>query len=222
MRSKYAVFPLVMAGLAFLCFLFIALCMSTYVQPLWDKTMVLAVPSLLLSVVAVLALKGKLDRRMTEFVTLVLSIVLVTVSFAYTVVLSVLSTTTETTDVKFYSRAYEKIEERNGVEDVFPDAIPVDAEEVAFRYFPGFLQGGEVLELSFTTTAESLSRWETLLREKAEWIGSNEEWRRNHWGYGDEGAVRYQLYLEDGNHGETAFVLIHSASKRIMFYYDRW
>lgn len=222
MKNRHAFFPLVMTGLAFLCFLLTVFCMSTCVQPLWGKTMVLIMPSMLLAVVAVLALKGKLDRRMTEFVTLVLSIILVIVSFAYTVVLSVLTTTTETTDVKFYSRAYEKIEERNGVKGVFPDVVPVDAEEVAFRYFPGFLQGGEVLELSFTTTAESLSHWETLLREKAEWIGSNEEWRRNHWGYGDEDAVRYQLYLEDGNHGETAFVLINSTGKQITFYYDRW
>ena len=223
MKNKHAVFPITMAGVAFLCFLFVALCMSTYVQPLWGETMVLILPSLILAVVAVLAIKGKLNRRMTEFVTLVLSIVLVVVSFFYTMVLSIWTTTTETTDVIYYERAYGVIDTRNGVKGAFPEEIPADAKEVDFRYFPGFLQGGEVLELSYTITAEALHDWETLLREKAVWIGRNGEWQRNHWGYGDEDAVRYQLYWDGGdNHGEIAYVLIDAARNRITFYYDKW
>lgn len=223
MKNKHAVFPITMAGLAFLCFLFVAYATLTSVQPLWGKTMVLILPSLILSAVAVLALKGKLSRRMTEFVTLVLSIVLVIVSFVYTIFLAVWTTTTETTDVKFYERAYDVIDHRNGVKETFPEKIPVDAEEVNFRYFPGFLQGGEVLELSYTTTADVLRDWEMLLKEKAEWTGSNEEWQQDHWGFGDEDAVRYQLYWDGGeNHGEMAYVLIDPVSKRITFYYDNW
>ena len=222
MKNKYAIFPFIMAGLAFLCFLFIALCMATYVQPPWGKTMVLLLPSLILAFVGFLAFKGKLTSRTTENLTVVLSIILIIVSFFYTIVLSMTAAITETTDVKFYTRAYERIRGRNGVDGVFPDKIPADAENIAFRYHPSFLQGGEVLELSYTATVDVLSDWDGFLKAKAEWVGSDEEWCRNHWGAGDEETVRYQLYWEDGNHGETAYVLIDLMQNRITFSYEKW
>ena len=104
----------------------------------------------------------------------------------------------------------------------FPDSVPEDAKDVAFRYNPKFLQGSEVLELSYTTTAEILSDWASFLKDKAEWIGFNEEWMANHWDSGNEGSVRYQLYWEDGNHGETAYVLIDSTQNRITFFHEDW
>lgn len=222
MKNKHAVFPITMAGLAFLCFLFIAFCISTCVQPLWGKTMVLTLPSLILAVVAILAVKGRLDRRMTEFMTIVLSIILAIASSAYMVLLIIWTAMTVTTDLEYYERAYDVVNDRLDVEGIFPEKIPTDAENVTFHYSPQFLQGGEMLELSYTTTNEVLRDWEILLREQSEWVGSNEEWRRKHWGYGDMEAVRYQLYLEDGNHGETAFVLINPVSNRITFCFDHW
>ena len=222
MKNKYALFPVVMAGLAFLCFLFLAFNMAYTVQPLWSKTMVLIAPSMILSVVAVFALKGKLDRRKTEFVTLVLSIILVILSFVYTIFLSVLTATTVTTDVTFYPRAYEQIDDEDGVEGIFPNRVPEDAEDIAFRYNPQFLQGSEWFELSYTTTEEMLSDWSEFLKDKTEWVGSNGEWLANHWGAGSEDPIRYQLYWEDGNHGETAYVLIDAAQNRITFFYEDW
>ena len=224
MKNKHAVFPITMAGVAFLCFLFIAFCMSTCVQPLWGKTIVLILPSLILSVVAVFALKGKLDRRKTEFVTLVLSIILVIASFVYMVLLTIWTAMTVTTDVAYYERAYDVIDDRIDVEGVFPQKIPAEAENIVFHYNPQFLQGGEVLELSYTTTADALRDWEMLLKEKAEWIGSNEEWHQsNGWFLGEDDSTRYQLYWDGGyNHGEIAYVLIDPVSNRITFYYDNW
>ena len=178
MKNKYALFPITMAGLAFLCFLFLLINMASTVQPLWGKTMVLMLPSLILSVIAVLAAEGKLDRRKTEFVTCVLSILLVIASFVYVIFLSVLTATTVTTDVKFYTRAYEQIEDEDGVEGIFPDKVPEGAGDIDFRYNPQFLQGGEWFELSYTTTADVLSDWAALLNDKAEWIGSNKEWHQ--------------------------------------------
>ena len=224
MKNKYAIFPIVMAGLAFLCFLFLAFNMACTVQPLWNKTMVLILPSMILSVVAVFALKGKLDRRKTESVTLVLSIVLVIASFVYTIFLSVLTATTVTTDVKFYTRAYAQIEDEDGVEGIFPDSVPEDAEDVAFRYNPQFLQGGEWFELSYATTAEVLSDWTSFPEDKAEWIGSNEEWHQmNSWGSHDVDSTRYHLYWDGGfNHGEMSYVLIDLSNNRITFHYEDW
>ena len=224
MKNKYAMFPLIMAGAALLCFLFLFFSMASTVQPLWGKVMVLILPSLILSTVAVFALKGRLDRRKTILVTCVLSVILVIVSFVYTVFLSVWTATTVTTDIKFYTAAYEQIDEENGVAGIFPVKIPSNAENISFRYHPQFLQGGEWFELSYTTTASVLSDWKAFLTDKAEWIGPNKEWEQmNPIGFYGEDSMRYQLYWDGGfNHGEMVYVLIAPAENRITFHYEDW
>lgn len=222
MKNKHAIFPIIMSGLAFLCFLFIAFNMAISVQPLWGKTMVLLLPSLILALVGSLAFKGKLNVRKTENLTVGLSIILVMASFVYTLFLSMCMATTETTDVKYYANAYRQIKHEESVNGIFPEKVPDDAENVDFRYHPQFLQGGEVFELSYSTTANILSDWIAFLSDKVEWIGTNEEWYQTHWDYGDEEAVRYQLYWEDGNHGKTAYVLVDLPSNRITFFYEDW
>ncbi len=232
MKNKYAIFPFVMSGLAFLCFLFLMFDMASVVQPLWGETMVLILPSLVLALLGFFAYQGKLSLRTTQTLTVTLSIILVIASFVYTIFLSVWTATTVTTDVKFYPRAYAQIDEEDGVTGIFPDKIPADAENVAFRYNPQFLQGSEWFELSYTTTADVLSHWDSLLRDKAEWVGSYAEWRENHGGGGfrHEDALLYQLYWEDktngemayANHGETAFVLIDRTRNQIAFFYEDW
>ena len=222
MKNKHAIFPIVMSGLAFLCFLFIVFCMSTYVQPLWGKTMVLLLPSLILALVAILAFKGKLDSRKTKNLTAVLSVLLVVTSFVYTLVLSVETSIVETTDVKFYERACKVVGDEEGVTGIFPEKIPADAENIVFRYFPGFLQGAEYFELSYNTTAKVLSDWELFLENKAQWIGSNVQWHEeNNFFFSGEDSVRYQLYWEgDWNHNEQSYVLIDQLNNRITFYYE--
>lgn len=232
MKYKHAMFPCIMSGLSFLCFLFLMFDMASAVQPLWDKTMVLILPSLVLALVGFFAYKGKLSARTTDSLTIALSIILVIASFLYTIFLSVWTATTVTTDIKFYPRAYAQIDEEDGVTGIFPATIPVDAENIAFRYNPQFLQGGEWFELSYTTTAEVLSDWDSLLQDRAEWVGSYAEWRENHGGGGvqHEDALLYQLYWEDethgeaayANHGETAYVLIDRTQNQITFFYEDW
>ena len=51
-----------------------------------------------------------------------------------------------------------KIEDRNGVKGVFPQAVPTDAKAVSFRYNSAFLQGGEVFKLSYTVTEGKMSQ----------------------------------------------------------------
>ena len=232
MKHKYAMFPFVMSGLALLCFLFLAFDMASAVQPLWGETMVLILPSLILALLGFFAYQGKLSLRTTQTLTVALSSILVIASFVYTIFLSVLTATTVTTDVTFYPRAYAQIDEEDGVTGIFPTTIPADAENIAFRYNPQFLQGSEWFELSYTTTVEVLSDWDSLLRHRAEWVGSYAEWRENHDGGGfqHEDALLYQLYWEDethgemayANHGETAFVLIDLTRNQITFFYEDW
>ena len=213
-----------MAGLAFLCFLFVAFLMSTAVQPPWGRIAVLLIPALVLGLIGLLALKGMLDPGITAVLTAVLSIIFLLVSICYTFVLSVWTATTDTEDVKYYSRAFAQIENGNGVKGVFPQVIPSDAKDVSFHYNPAFLQGGEVFELSCTVTVEKLSEWTELLEGAVEWIGSNEEWHRtNNWGFSDADSIRYHLYWDGGfNHGEMCYALVEPSSCRITFCYEDW
>ena len=224
MKNKYASIPLTTAILAFLCFLFMVFLMSTAVQPLWERTIVLLMPALVLGGIGLLALKGLFDSKTTEVLTAVLSVIFLLVSICYTFVLSIWTATTDTEDVKYYSRAFAQIEDGNGVKGVFPQVIPSDAKDISFHYNPAFLQGGEVFELSCTVTEEKMSEWTELLESAAEWIGSNEEWHRtNNWGFYDTDSIRYHLYWDGGfNHGEMCYALVDPSICRITFCYEDW
>ena len=224
MKNNPALFPLAMGTLALICFLAVALFMASSVQPLWGHIMVLLLPTLILYAVAYLSMKGKINSKKTAILTTVLTIVLLLVSIFYTILLSMWTATTVTSDVRYYSRAYAQIDDEDGVEGIFPAAIPIDATDVSFHYNPQFLQGGEVFEVSYTVTDDVLSEWETRLEKKAEWIGSNEEWHRlNNWGFHDSDSTRYHLYWDGGsNHGEMSYVLIEPTTNRITFHYTDW
>ena len=224
MKNKYARFPLTMAILSFLYFLFIAFFMSTVVQPLWGRISVVLIPALVLGGIGLLARKGRLDSKKTTVLTVLLSVILLLVFICYTGLLFLWTATTVTTDVKYYSRAYAKIKSRYGVKDVFPQVVPTDAKDISFHYNPAFLQGGEMFQLSYTVTEEKLAEWTTLLEGAAEWVGSNKEWRRmNDWGFYGTDSIRYQLYWDGGfNHGEMCYVLIDPSIWRITFFYEDW
>ena len=221
MTKKYALYPLIMAVVAQLCFLVIV---TNTIQPLWGRTMILILPSLIFCTVGLFALSGKLSKDATIILTSVLTIFLFLASVFYVFLLSIWSANTETTDVRDYARVYDDIEDEKGVKNVFPKKIPDDAENIMFSYVPQLLQGGEVFELSYTTTEEKLTEWKTVLTREAEWIGSNKEWHEaNHWGFHDEDSVRYHLDWDGGfNHGEMCYVLIDEETNRITFYYSEW
>lgn len=224
MKNKYASFPLTMAALAFLCFLFIVFLMSTAVQPLWEQTGVLLIPALVLGSIGIFDLKGMLDSKKTAILTVFLSVIFLLASICYTSFLLIWTATTDTTDVQYYPRAYAQIKNGNGVKGVFPQIVPTDAKDISFHYNPVFLQGGEVFKLSYTVTEEKISEWTVLLEGVAEWIGSNEEWHHaNNWVLYDTDSIRYHLYWDGGiNHGEMCYVLIDPSISRITFYYEDW
>ena len=224
MKHKHALYPIIMSAVAFVCFAVVFLLFAGTVQPLWGRIALLVAPALFLGIVAFFAVRGKLGVPATIIWTTVLSVVLALASAFYVIFLFVWSATTTTTDVRYYGRAYRQIDDRDGVEDVFPNSIPADAADVEFVYHPQFLQGGEVFELSYTTTDEKLTQWETLLSKEAQWIGTNEDWEQdNGWSCEDEDGILYQLYWDGGfNHGEMCYVLINAESERIKFYYSQW
>jgi len=223
MKHKYALYPISMSICAFLCFLGISFLFADAVEPRWGWILLLLLPAVLLATVSVPAVKGLWKEGTTVVVTSILILLLIPASGFYTVILCFINSG-ETTDIRYYTRAYDVIEDEEGVEGIFPETIPTDAEDVAFYYTPQVLQGGEVFELSYTTTKETLTEWKTVLTKEAEWIGSNKEWHEiNHWGFRGEDSVRYHFGWDGGyNHGEMCYVLIDEDTNRITFYYSRW
>ena len=180
--------------------------------------LILILPALILSFVAFFAVKGKLGVSATTIWTTILSIVLLLASVFYVFLLVIWTATTITTDIQYYSRAYAQIDEKDVVEKIFPEVIPADATDIVFTYTPQFLKGGEVFELSYTTTNEKLTEWTTLLQKEAEWISSNREWHsENNWSFDGVEATRYLLDWDGGfNHGEMCYVLIDDVLRFII------
>ena len=224
MKRKYALYPTIMSACALLCFIVVIIVFAGVVQPLWGRMLLLILPALILGAVALFAAKGKLGVSATTIWTTILSIVLFPASVFYVFPLGIWTATTTTTDIQYYSRAYAQIDEKDVVEEIFPEAIPADATDIVFTYTPQFLQGGEVFELSYITTNEEISEWTTLLKSEAEWIGLNSEWyTENNWSFDGVEAIRYQLDWDGGfNHGEMCYVLIDENTCRITFYYSIW
>ncbi len=217
-------YPIIMSVIALICFVGVLILFFDAVQPPWFGLMLLIIPAITLGTVAFLALKGKLSAGKTASLTTVLSIVLLIASIFYTLMLSIWTSTTVTTDVRYYSRAYAQIEDVKDVRDVFPKSIPAEAKKIEFSYSPQFLQGGEVFKLTYTTSAEKITEWKSKLEYNAVWVGSNEKWcNENGWSSDGIDATRYQLYWDGGfNHGEICYVLIDEVSNRITFYYSKW
>lgn len=214
MKRKYALYPIIMSSVALFCFIVVVLVFAGAVQPPWGKMMLFVLPSLILGTVALLAATGKLGASATVAWTTILSVVLLLASVFCVFLLLFSTAMTTTTDIKYYSRAYEQVDELDAVKEIFPKTIPEDAEGVAFFYTPQILQGAEMFELSYTTTDEKITEWVTLLEKEATWIGEHSD---------GTAETQYQLYWDGGdNHGEKCYVLIDEDTRRITFYYSLW
>ena len=224
MKYKACLFPFLMGSLALLCFLAVMLLVSGSVQPLWGRALILLLPAFLLCGIGILSLRGVLNDKAVLVLTSVLTVVLLFLSVFYVFLLSVWTATTETTDTKYYSRAYRAIGHEEHAGEFFPASIPEDAEDVSFLYTPQFLQGGEVFRLSYRTGEDRIAEWVDRLESAAEWSGANEAWCRSHYGtFSGTDSIRYQLYWDGGfNHGEICYILISRSDCRIESNYERW
>ncbi len=222
---KPTLFPLIMATAALLCFLAVVAAFAVYVvQPPWGALSLLLLPALILGAVCRGAYTGKLPADHVTGTTVGLSALFLFLSGGYLVFLLMLSSTTVTTHPLYYPRALAVIRHHPGVEAVFPERIPAEAEEVDFTYWPAFLQGGECLRLSLTLPEEALAEWTARLESAATWMGSDKAWHtENQWSGGEPDATRYLLYWDGGfNHGKWSYVLIYPTTRRITFFFEDW
>lgn len=224
MKNSTARLPFILSAAAFVCFLIVAIGMEGAVRPLRGRTAVLLLPSVILFAVAVLSRKGRLSEKTTAVLTAVLTVILLLLSIVWTFLLYIWSATGTVTDIRYYPRAYRRIEAGEGVRNVFPKTVPEDAGDVEFSYTPRFLQGGEEFRLSFRSDENGILEWSGRLQDAAEWVGSNNEWLRTHNRVPHEtDVIRYQLFWDGGsNHGELCYALIDRSDQRIGFYRSEW
>ena len=222
--KEWALLPFLMAAFALICFLLVFAMMMSMVEPPAARTMVLLLPALILAGFGVAANLLHFPLGVIWGVTILLTVVLGIWGARETLFIGIEAATTETTDIRYYGRAYNAIDHEEYLDGIFPEEIPEYAENVEFRYHPQFLQGGEVFELSFTTDEDSLAAWDGFLREHAEWSGPDTEWcELNDYGRSEEGVTRYHLYWDGGcNHGEIGYVRIDPVRFQIRFYYSHW
>ncbi len=219
MKNKFALYPIIMSILALLCAaVVIAAFAIDAVQPPLMELSLLLLPSLVLGAVALCAVKGRLGKPASFKLTTALSIMLLVLSALYLFLLSMTVATTETTDTRYYSRACAEIEDEEGVA-VFPKCIPENAQDVSFIYHPQFLQGSELLELSYTTTEDKLAEWISTLERKAVWTGKKEERHTSNNLSAD--ATIYEIYWNgEYNHSDICYVAIDKRAKQITFHYS--
>ncbi len=224
MKDKAGLLPFAVGGLAFACFLCVMGVMAMAVPPLWGRTLVLLLPTLVFFAIGAAARKGSMNPHTAAAVTAVLAVVLFLLSVLYTILLLIWTATADTTDIRYYRRAYARIDGKEAVSAYFPASVPEEARDVEFYYRPRFLQGGEVFRLSYAAAEDEIIRQSMLLRAAAEWSGPDAEWFRIH-NQGSRGSdcLRFQLFGSGfSNHGEESYVLIDQAGGRIEFYYSSW
>lgn len=121
----------------------------------------------------------------------------------------------------------------------FPEKIPENAENIVFRYNPGFLQAGTWLGLKFKTDSNLVEDYTKVLSKKAKWIGKADDSQAEehrvfpetfeNLGYTNlpEDFTIYVIYSEPGypsnwNHGKLSLVAISKQRNEIIFLSNDW
>lgn len=123
--------------------------------------------------------------------------------------------------------------------NIFPKEIPSTAENISFRFAPGFLQAGTEVSLYYVDNSINIETFKSTYQEKAKWSGYR--WQNNPQKISLVGAfsntpLEYQrgadfyLYLIEGkcddsgycNHGEYLFVAINENTKEIVYKGAYW
>ncbi|MBE6930968.1 MAG: hypothetical protein E7463_11905 [Ruminococcaceae bacterium] len=227
MNRKAAVFPLSMVGAALVCFVAAFFTLThNVIKPPYGMLSLLLIPALVFLAIAVLAWKGKLSLRASTGLTLVSTLILLILSVLYCFVLVFTIATTSVTDISYYEKIVTTLQDRPGIE-AFPETVPDDAE---LFYTPAFLQGGEVLEISYAPETEVLQRLCNELTSSAMWYGEKEAFRR-YTGMSlyeaNESDTIYLLWLKgyvpgSYNHGEETYVIVNQAKGMVLFHYSHW
>ncbi len=133
---KKALFPGVMAVLAFVCFAFVYWFLTACsIEPLFFLGLIFIIPALVFTLIAGLAGKGKLNNSVTIIFTVILIPVFMIASFFSIFIIGLSQTSVTITDASRYERTMKMGGfSRKEVLKIFPEKIPKGASNVDFYY----------------------------------------------------------------------------------------
>lgn len=231
---KKAIFPAIMTIVSFISFVGVYWIL-TYksITPYYFKGLLFTFPFVFFGIITFLTAQGKLKMIASSVITGI-SIIALGVGFFFILMfLSFDIATTETKDIGKYERVLRLTDD--SLTQHFPNQIPKDAENVYFKHQPGFMQGGEILELSFQTDSETIQNYKDEFSEKAEWIGQNneepiQEYEFLTWAGSKRIPEDFTVYIfsskpykaNDWNHGEFSLAGINEKNNEIIFLMENW
>lgn len=242
-RFQKAAFPLIMAGLAFLCFIAVYTLVVTYpISPFYLRGLWFGIPTICFVIIAVLVYQGLIKTSTSMLLTIIMTILSLFLSIGGLVSLAIESDSSHITDVSKYERVLSRLDDGNNAAlALFPNAIPEQAEDAQLLYHPAFMQGGALLCLTFQTEQEVIQNYQAMLSRRAIRIGDPTHLYTEETGI-TESALSvladqkrglpkdFTLYFtycqpsqpNNWNHGTSAFVATSESERVILFYYESW
>jgi len=188
-------FPLIMAVLAFICFVFVYW-MSTVrsINPRYFVTLLFAIPSLIFCILTIFAWKGS-SVSVINVLTAILVPVLAFSGFMGLMFMS-FDEQTFTTDIAKYERVFRLRSNKLNkviIED-FPKKIPETAGDVHFYYdYSAWLDFSETFVLRFTESSEIIDEYVAKFSGKCQSHQGADSWNGDR-SSGDNAGGRYVGY----------------------------
>lgn len=247
MKYSQFVFPAICAAFSAVMFamLYWLIIVST-VTPPYFAGLLLLVPVIVFSALAVTAYRSKSSTVAVNTVTAVLIPVFAVLSVILFIYVGFSEAVEPCDDPRYYTRVYNTYGDGSLVAEVFPERIPDGAENVRFHYHGAFLQGGGEFSLAYGDDPASLEPVMAELEEKAVWHGGLSElgeWEDrpsylrtdSSWGIFDihDDATVYLIDYrnpygedEDGydwwNHGEYIIASVSKESGEVLYRHCYW
>lgn len=238
---RKAPFPAVMTVLSLILFLGIYyFCTLGSSVPLYGEGLVFIIPFLCFGTITFLTGRGDMKPSFSSALTGILIVVLPVAMFFVLVFVSLDAATTTITDVGSYQRVLRHTGyPDNALIRHFPEEIPKNAKDPAFRYHPAVLQGGEDFELRFDTDPASLRQYAGEFSTKAKWIGKSSDPDAEQNGIVDgefeifpAGSLpeNFTVYVfdsepyrpNDWNHGKLSLAAVSGQKNQVLFYAQSW
>lgn len=234
LNFKKAIFPAIMTIISFLSFVGVYWIL-TYksITPYYFKGLLFAFPFIFFSVITFLTAQGRLKMSTSSVITGISIIVLGVGFFFIFMFLSFNIATTETKNIGRYERVLRLTDD--SLTQHFPNQIANNAENVYFMHQPGFMQGGEILELKFQIDSEVIQNYKEKFLKQAEWMGKIDEVPIQEYEFLTwEGSKRlpedFTVYIfsskayktNDWNHGEFSLAAINEKDNEIIFLMENW
>ena len=138
-------------------------------------------------------------------------------------------------NIKYYEKYYNNVVE---LKKAFPEEIPLEVENIEFKYLPGLFQGSTKYSLYYIDKNMTVEKFAKLYKEKSEWSGSINEYKKQEGllsGMFNSISIKsskedFMIYLIEGNcdesgycnHGNYIVTAINEDTKEIIYQYSSW